>query len=179
MYFQKQILSLFTLMIALCFAPAQARNWVSATAPDFKLEDQNHKFHQLKNYKGQWVVVYFYPKDDTPGCTKEAKNFRDSQQQFNKMKIQVLGISIDSIKSHKTFAEVYKLNFPILSDSDKKVSKLYDVLVDIGPIEYAKRQTFIIDPDGVIVKHYESVNADKHAAQLLKDLPELMKNYSG
>ncbi len=175
---KKIYLFLITTLLILTASAVFAKNWTSAIAPDFKLQDQNNQWHTLKEYRGNWAVVYFYPKDDTPGCTAEAKNFRDTQKEFKNLKIQVLGISLDSIASHKTFAEANNLNFPILADANKKVSKAYDVLVDFGPIEYAKRQTFIIDPDGVIVKHYATVKADAHASQILKDLPQLMKNYA-
>jgi len=174
---QTSVTSLLLLMLFFSSALA-AKNWTSAIAPDFKLQDQNEKWHQLSEFKGHWVVLYFYPKDDTPGCTTEAKNFRDAQTAFDKLKITVLGVSIDSIESHKTFAEVYQLNFPILSDKTTQVSKKYQVLGGLWPVTYAKRQTFIIDPDGIIVKHYQKVNAAKHSQQLLTDIPELQKIYS-
>ncbi len=168
-----------TLFIIFLASPiAQAKDWTSAIAPDFKLQDQNNKWQQLSAYKGKWVVLYFYPKDDTPGCTTEAKNFRDSQAAFKKLKVSVLGVSIDSIESHKTFAEVYKLNFPILSDEATKVSEKYKVLGGLWPVTYAKRQTFVIDPDGVIVRHYAEVNAAEHSKQLLTDIPQFQKIYS-
>ena len=154
-----------------------AKNWTSAIAPDFKMQDQNQKWQQLTDYKGQWVVLYFYPRDDTPGCTTEAKNFRDAQAAFVKMKVSVLGVSVDSIESHKDFAEVHNLNFPILSDESTKVSKEYDVLGGLWPVTYAKRQTFVIDPDGIIVKHYADVKAEKHSNELLADIPNLQKIY--
>jgi len=172
-------MTLITLFSMVLFNTAiQAKNWTSAIAPDFKLQDQNQKWQQLKDYKGQWVVLYFYPRDDTPGCTTEAKNFRDAQSSFEKLKVSVLGVSIDSIESHKDFAEVHKLNFPILSDESTKVSEKYDVLGGLWPVTYAKRQTFIIDPDGIIVKHYADVKAEKHAKELLIDIPSLQKIYN-
>jgi len=175
---KKLITSLLLITIGLSFTPVMAKNWTGALAPNFKLQDQNNKWHQLSDYKGQWLVLYFYPKDETPGCTTEAKNFRDAQKQMTNLKVNVVGVSIDSIASHKSFASVHKLNFSLLSDESMEVSKTYDVLQSIGPLHYAKRQTFIIDPDGEIVKHYEKVNASKHAEQLVHDLPLLKKNYS-
>jgi peroxiredoxin Q/BCP len=169
-------LSIFCLVIF--SASLQAKDWTSAIAPDFKLQDQNKKWQQLKDYKGKWVVLYFYPRDDTPGCTTEAKNFRDTQKDFNQLKVSVLGVSIDSIESHKDFAEAHKLNFPLLSDESTKVSEKYQVLGGLWPVTYAKRQTFIIDPDGIIVKHYAEVNADKHAAELLFEIPKYQQAYA-
>ncbi len=175
----KDTISLFTILTLIFMSSLlQAKNWTSAIAPDFRLQDQNEKWQQLKDYKGKWLVLYFYPKDDTPGCTKEAQNFRDAQQDFNKLKVSVLGVSIDSIESHKSFAEVHKLSFPILSDKSTKVSKKYDLLGGLWPVTYAKRQTFIIDPDGIIVKHYDEVNAKQHATQLLADIPGFQKLYA-
>lgn len=175
-----RITVLFSLFICLTFASinSEAKNWTAAIAPDFKLQDQHSQWQQLKDFKGKWVVVYFYPKDDTPGCTVEAQNFRDTQKDFVKLGVSVLGISIDSIESHKLFSEAHELTFPILSDESKKVSKQYDVLGGFGPISYAKRQTFVIDPDGIIVKHYQDVTAAEHSQQLLEKIPELQKSYS-
>ncbi len=146
-------------------------------APAFILPDQNNKNHSLVDYHGQWVLVYFYPKDDTPGCTIEACSFRDAWKNFKDADIQVLGISADSSASHQKFAEKFKLNFPLLADVDKKVVNDYGVWVEKSM--YGKkymgiqRDSFLINPDGVIVKHYIKVKPEEHSAEILRDI----KNY--
>lgn len=143
-------------------------------ANDFNLPDQDGKYHKLSDYKGRWVVLYFYPRDNTPGCTKEACNFRDSFRELQKMDVQILGVSKDSIASHKKFAEKYNLNFPILSDEDKGVIKKYKawgIKKFMGrEFEGIFRKTYLIDPKGTIKKVYEKVNPLTHASEIIKDL---------
>ncbi len=147
---------------------------LGSPAPDFSLLDQNNKPHSLSDYKGKLVLLYFYPKDDTPGCTKQACSIRDAFPNFAKEKITVLGISTDSVKSHKKFEEKYKLPFTLLADEDKKVVKEYGVWgkKKFWGREYdgTLRTSFLISPKGVIVKIYEDVEPETHAAQVLKDL---------
>jgi len=150
---------------------------VKQKAPDFKLSDQNGKQNRLSEYLGQWVLVYFYPKDDTPGCTKEACSIRDNFPKFKKLKIIVLGISVDSFKSHAKFAKKYHLPFTLLADEDKKVVKKYGVWVKkkfMGK-EYMEtlRTSFLINPKGKIAKIYENVNPEIHIEEVLKDLKKL------
>ncbi len=137
-------------------------------APEFHLQDQNGKGHTLADHKGQWVVLYFYPKDDTPGCTKQACTFRDDIMKFRAAGADVLGVSLDDVESHKAFAEKYSLPFPLLADMDKQVAGLYDVLA-LGGL-YAKRDTFLIDPQGVVVKHYPGVKPQENSPEVLKDI---------
>ncbi len=143
-------------------------------AKDFSLEDQDGKNHSLKDYLGKWVVLYFYPKDDTPGCTKEACNFRDSFRELQKLNVVILGVSKDSVKSHKKFAEKYNLNFPILSDEDHKVISQYDswgIKKFMGrSYEGIFRNTYLINPKGIISKIYEKVNPLTHAGEIIKDI---------
>lgn len=155
---------------ALADAPA-----VGSPAPAFKLQDQNDQWHQLSDYHGQWVVLYFYPKDDTPGCTTEACAFRDSIFKFRDMGVQVLGVSLDDVSSHKEFAEKYHLPFPLLADSKHEAAKLYGVLTSHLGFKYASRETFVINPQGVIVKHYGDVDPETHSAKLLVELQTLMQ----
>ncbi|HET9679977.1 MAG TPA: peroxiredoxin, partial [Gammaproteobacteria bacterium] len=143
---------------------------VGTAAPVFKLQDQNGEWQSLADYKNQWVVLYFYPKDDTPGCTTEACNFRDAIFKFNDMNVQVLGVSLDDVESHAAFAEKYHLPFPLLADTSKKTARAYGVLSDFGPFEFASRETFVINPQGVIAKHYEDVDPETHTTILLADL---------
>jgi thioredoxin-dependent peroxiredoxin len=146
-------------------------------APDFLLPDQAGKNHQLKDYSGKWLVVYFYPKDDTLGCTKEACNFRDSIGDYQKQGISIIGISKDSVESHQKFQSKYQLNFPILSDIDHKIIETYGVW---GSKKFlgkeflgTKRKTVIVDPNGKVRKIYDNVDPKIHAAEILKDISDL------
>ena len=147
---------------------------VGEPAPDFRLQDQNGEWHTLKGYAGKWVTVYFYPKDDTPGCTKEACAFRDNIFAFEDIGAVILGISLDDVESHAAFAEKYSLPFPILSDADALVAKAYGVYKEMGTFKFAQRQSFIVRPDGQVAKHYAKVNAEKHSEEVLADLKQLM-----
>ena len=147
---------------------------VGEAAPDFRLQDQNGEWHTLEQYRGHWVAVYFYPKDDTPGCTKEACAFRDNIFAFDKLGATILGISLDDVDSHKEFAEKYSLPFSILADTQKEVATQYGVYTKIGTFEMAKRESFLIGPDGQIVKHYSKVNPETHSEEVLADLEVLI-----
>jgi thioredoxin-dependent peroxiredoxin len=147
---------------------------LGATAPDFKLQDQNGKWHELKDYRGKWVALYFYPKDQTPGCTTQACEFRDNIFAFRDAGAQILGISVDDVESHQAFSEKHGLPFSILADSDKAVTKQYGVLKTyLGTMELAKRDTFLIDPQGKIVKHYPDVDPKGHSQIVLNDIKAL------
>lgn len=143
-------------------------------APVFSLYDQNDKLHSLGDYSGKWVVIYFYPKDDTPGCTKEACGFRDLAGEYVKQGISVLGISKDSVASHKKFAEKFKLSFPVLSDESKEVIKAYGAWGEkkfMGrTFEGVLRKTFVVDPQGIIRKQYDKVNVLIHAGEIINDI---------
>lgn len=143
-------------------------------APAIKLPDQNGKIHELKDYTGQWVLVYFYPKDDTPGCTKEACALRDNFPKFKKMKAVVLGISADSVQKHGKFAGKYELPFTLLADEDKKIIESYGVWAEkkfMGRTYMGiLRNSFLIDPTGKIAKIYEGVKPELHAEEVLEDL---------
>jgi peroxiredoxin Q/BCP len=152
---------------------------VGSAAPAFSLPDQSGKKHSLKDYLGKWVLIYFYPKDDTTGCTIEAKSVRDEYPRFGKLKAAVLGISIDPVKSHDKFAKKYKLPFTLLADEEKKVVAKYGVWGEksmygrtyMGTL----RTSFLIDPKGKIVKVYEKVKPAEHVAEVLADLKALQK----
>jgi peroxiredoxin Q/BCP len=146
---------------------------VGKPAPPFKLQDQAGKWHSLSDYKGKWVAMYFYPKDDTPGCTTQACGFRDNIFAFRKEGAEILGISVDAVASHKEFAEKHSLPFTLLADSDKAVTRSYGVLKNYGVMQVARRDTFIIDPQGRIAKHYESVDPDGHSQMVLADIKAL------
>lgn len=142
---------------------------IGDAAPDFNLIDQNGKEHKLSDYFGEKIVVYFYPKDDTPGCTKEACSIRDNFTQFKENNIIVFGISYDSPRSHKKFAEKYNLPFILLSDSAKSVARLYNS----KGLFMAKRNTFLIDKEGKILKIYKKVDVSTHTESILNDFSKL------
>jgi peroxiredoxin Q/BCP len=151
---------------------------VGQLAPDFTLPDQEGKIHMLSSYRGQMVVVYFYPKDDTPGCTKEACAFRDNLPQFKKLKIPVIGISTDTSESHQKFAQKYQLPFTLLADEHKKVVEAYGVW---GVKKFmgraytgVARTSFLIDQQGKVLKIYEQVKPEKHVLEVLDDLTHFL-----
>src|ERR671933_1190498 len=142
------------------------------TAPAFKTKDANGETVNLKDFRGQKVVLYFYPKDDTPGCTKEACSFRDSFAEFERRGIRVLGVSLDDERSHRKFADKYKLPFTLLADTDHTVADLYGVY---GEKQFmgrkymgVSRKTFLIDEEGRLKKVFDKVNVDEHADEVLK-----------
>ena len=148
---------------------------VGAKAPNFNLQDQNNVTHTLSDYEGQWVVLYFYPKDDTPGCTTQACDFRDAVKRIIASKAEVFGLSLDSVASHKLFAGKYNLPFSLLADETGEVSELYDSLRNLLVYKMAKRNTFIVDPKGNIAKIYLSVDPKTHSEMVLGDLDDLQK----
>jgi len=146
-------------------------------APSFSLPDQSGKTHALKDYAGKWVLLYFYPKDDTPGCTVEACTLRDNFPKFKKMQAVVLGVSADAVKKHAKFAEKYELPFTLLADEEKEAIKAYGVWAKkkfMGR-EYMGilRNSYLIDPKGKIAKVYEGVKPKEHAEEVLADLKAL------
>jgi peroxiredoxin Q/BCP len=163
-----------TLMAITLMACAGEPPAVGSMAPGFNLQDQNGDWHDLGNYRGTWVAVYFYPKDDTPGCTTEACNFRDNIYAFKGIGAEVMGISVDDVDSHKEFSTKYKLPFTILADVGGETSGAYGVLRDYKMMQIAGRQSFLVNPEGVIVKHYSEVDPDTHTEEVLADLKTLM-----
>ena len=144
-------------------------NLIDRPAPDFKLPNQDGVPVRLSDYQGQWVVVYFYPKDDTPGCTKEACSFRNDYNKFAEQDIIVLGISYDSPQSHQVFIKKYNLPFTLLADTAKSVAALYDS----KGLFFANRKTFLIDPAGIIRFVYEKVDVTTHAEAILRKIEKL------
>jgi peroxiredoxin Q/BCP len=150
---------------------------IGQVAPDFSLPDQAGNIHRLSDYKGNYLVLYFYPKDDTPGCTTEACSFRDELPQFNKLHVPVLGMSADSVQKHKKFIEKFNLPFTLLSDESKQTLQIYGVWEEkkfmgkkyMGIL----RNTVIIDPEGKIAKVYEKVKPAEHVEEVLRDLAQL------
>jgi thioredoxin-dependent peroxiredoxin len=150
---------------------------VGDKAPAFSLPDQNNKKHRLSEYKDSWVLIYFYPKDNTAGCTKQACAIRDDFYNFEKLKMTILGISVDSVESHAKFAKKYELPFTLLADTEKEVVNLYGVWgkKKFMGREYdgTHRMSFLINPKGKIAKIYEKVNTITHAQEVLEDMKTL------
>jgi len=159
---------------ALVAAPAFATPAVGGPAPAFELLDQEGNTRRLEDYSGKWVVLYFYPKADTPGCTTESCAFRDNIFAFRAIGAEIVGISLDDVSSQKEFAEKYSLPFPLLSDAQGTVAESYGVLRNFAVMKMASRETFIIAPDGTIARHYEDVDPDEHSAEVLADLKTLV-----
>ena len=146
---------------------------VGDDAPSFTLNDAKGKTHYLSDYAGKYLVLYFYPKDDTPGCTKEACQFRDDMAQLEKLGANVVGISVDNSASHADFAKKYHLPFPLLIDTNGIVAESYNSLTNLYIVKIAKRHTFLIDPAGKIAKVYTSVDTSNHSQQIIDDLKQL------
>jgi thioredoxin-dependent peroxiredoxin len=163
------------LAIASRFAFAGNTPEAGTMAPDFSLPSENGSQVSLKDFHGKWVVLYFYPKDFTSGCTVEAHNFQRDQDQYSKRNTVVVGVSVDSAESHKEFCSKEGLNFKLLADTDHKVSTMYGSVMNFGVTQLSARNTFIIDPQGKIAKVYTSVDPKKHSEEVLAALDELQK----
>jgi peroxiredoxin Q/BCP len=153
---------------------------IGSLAPAFSLKDQYGKLHSLSDFSGRWLIVYFYPKDDTPGCTTEACGIRDHSPEFSEMKVSVVGISPDALDSHREFSEKFKLSFPLLSDTDKKTVTEYEVWAEksLYGKKYmgVKRTTFLIDPNSAVAKIYINVDPETHVEELLNDLKTITES---
>jgi thioredoxin-dependent peroxiredoxin len=148
---------------------------VGSNAPEFSLPSQEGSSVNLKDYRGKWVVLYFYPKDQTPGCSREAHNFEVDQPKYAARNAVVLGVSVDSVDSHKKFCAKEGLNFKLLADTEHKVTDSYGSLTNLVLVKIAARHTFLIDPSGKIAKAYTSVDPLKHSAEVLTELDQLQK----
>ena len=148
---------------------------VGDKAPNFILNDQNNEAHQLSDYEGRWVILYFYPKDDTPGCTTQACDFRDAVKRIIASRSIVFGLSLDSVESHKRFSDKNNLPFSLLSDEEGVAAKSYDSLNNFMGYKSAKRNTFIINPQGFLSKIYLSVDPKTHSQMVLNDLSLLQE----
>ncbi|MDP2227772.1 MAG: peroxiredoxin [Moraxellaceae bacterium] len=168
----RMIIALLSVLLSLPLS-AIAAEWVGRPAPVLSLSDQDGKTRALADFKGRWVALYFYPKNNTPGCTQEALAFRDRHEELHRAGVAVIGVSADSVASHKDFARTHKLPFTLLADEQLALSRAMGVARGIGPVGFASRETFLIDPEGTIVYHYPSVNTAKHAGQVLEDVARL------
>lgn len=170
------LFGLFAALVMLVSQVARAGELpkVGELAPDFELPDQNGVKHNLKEFAGRWLVLYFYPKDDTPGCTQEACAFRDDMHKLTALGAQVVGISVDDSSSHAEFATKYHLPFPLLADKSTEVAARYGALLNLWLFKIAKRYTFLVDPQGKIAKVYEKVDTSRHSAEIIEDLKSLI-----
>jgi len=157
-------------------AETQKQPAAGTPAPDFSLTTSDGSQISLKDYRGKWVVLYFYPKDFTSGCTMEARNFQRDLAKFEQADAVVLGVSVDTAQSHKDFCAKEGLNFKLLADPDAKVSTEYGSVMDYKGATLAARNTFIVNPKGEIAKVYIGVKPADHSEQVLKDLAELKKS---
>lgn len=162
-------------LLSLCVFQAHAGTLpaVGAVAPEFSLPDQYGSQQSLSQYRGKWVVLYFYPKDDTPGCTEQACRFRDDFAVLKILGAEVLGVSVDDPASHAEFARKHKLPFPLLSDKDGQVAAAYGSLRDLLIIKIAKRNTFLINPQGRVEKVYLGADNAKNSAEIIAALRQL------
>jgi thioredoxin-dependent peroxiredoxin len=166
------LLLIATAVILSLFFSRSAPPAEGTTAPDFRLPSQQGTV-SLGDYRGQWVVLYFYPKDQTAGCTREARNFEADQPKYAERNAVVLGVSLDSVDSHQRFCTKEGLNFKLLSDSRHTVTRAYGSLINFGVLKIAARHTFIIDPQGSIAKSYMTVDFNRHSAEVLAELDKL------
>ncbi len=172
----RRILAAFLAFVAafwMACAAAAGVPAVGSPAPEFALPDQAGRTVRLADFRGKWVVLYFYPKDDTPGCTEEACTFRDDQAALTLLGAQVVGVSLDDSASHAVFARKYNLPFPLLADTEAKVSASYGAVTNLVVAKFAKRYTFLIDPQGRIAKGYLNVDTSRHSAEIIADLKRL------
>ena len=167
----KIFVSMVVLLLSAAYAMAQITLKEGDTAPNFSLKGNDGKMHKLSSFRGKYVVLYFYPKDETPGCTTEACTFRDNISSITEDGAKVIGVSVQDVKSHEDFTKKYGLNFLLLADPEKKVVKEYGVFNDKW--DMANRVTFIIDPKGKIVKIYPKVDPKESATEVLAELKTL------
>ena len=155
------------------FARAAGAPKEGEAAPDFSLPDQNGTVRALNEFRGKWLVLYFYPKDDTPGCTQQACTFRDDLHQLSAMGAQVVGVSVDDSASHADFARKYHLPFPLLADQNGEIAERYGSILNLGIVKFAKRNTFLINPQGKVVKVYLKADTANNSKQVIEDLKVL------
>lgn len=169
------VVALAVVFVTSRFMSAKTLPATGSVAPDFSLTSEDGNQVSLKDYRGKWVVLYFYPKDFTTGCTIEAHNFQRDQAEYARRNAVILGVSLDSAESHKNFCAKEGLNFKLLSDAHHQVSKEYGSLMNFGVVQISARNTFLIDPQGKIARAFSSVNPTRHSAEMLSAIDELEK----
>jgi thioredoxin-dependent peroxiredoxin len=179
-YMWRIILLILAVVVVVVLVPRlgarSAMPKAGTSAPDFSLPSEDGTLVRLSGFRGKWVVLYFYPKDQTSGCTREAHQFQADQPKFAQRNAVVLGVSLDSVDSHKKFCAKQGLSFKLLADTDHKVTHSYGTLTNLGLVKFAARNTFLIDPAGKIAKVYTSVDPAAHSAEVLVDLDLLEKS---
>ena len=148
---------------------------VGAQAPGFSLPDQNGGLRTDADFRGKWLVLYFYPKDDTPGCTQQACAFRDDLQRLAALGAEIVGVSVNDTASHQAFATKYSLPFPLLADAQGELARRYGSLLDLGLIRFARRNTFVIDPQGRVAKVYLNANTSRNSQEVIDDLKQMIR----
>ncbi len=161
------------MLLGAALARAEPMPAPGSPAPAFTLPDESGTPRRLEEWRGKWLILYFYPKDDTPGCTAEARAFRDQATALTTLGAQAVGVSLDTSASHRAFADKHQLNFPLLADAEGTVARQYGALNNFGVVKFARRISFIIDPEGRIARTYPDVDAAGHAAQIVGDLKAL------
>ncbi|MBN8762817.1 MAG: peroxiredoxin [Thiobacillus sp. 63-78] len=159
--------------VALWMLRPDARRAEGSKAPGFALQDQNGRTHHLDDYAGRWLVLYFYPRDDTPVCTREACRFRDDLDTLEQLDAAVVGVSVDSTRSHADFSRKYGLPFPLLSDPGGRTARAYGSLLNLGVMHVARRHTFIIAPNGYIAARFDHVDPARHVEEVRDALRSL------
>lgn len=163
---------IYTLFLFISFnALANVNQWEGVPLADFSLQNQNGKTLTNADFKGKWLVVYFYPKDKTPGCTVEAQNFTDDYSKYKALNADIVGVSYDDVSSHKEFSDLYEMPFSLLADTDARLSKAMKV-DRILPWPHANRQTFLVNPQGIIAHHFKEVKPSNHSQELLTVLKQ-------
>jgi len=170
---KKLALSLLALLMVSLLAFAVDQPAVGTKAPAFNLQSQDGSAISLDQLQGKWIVLYFYPKDLSRGCTIEAHNFQRDQEKYQQKNAVILGVSMDNVDSHKEFCAKEGLNFKLLADTDQKISEKYGSVMEYQGKIYSARNTFLIDPTGVIKKVYTKVNPVSHSEEVLADLQQL------
>jgi peroxiredoxin Q/BCP len=157
------------------FAHAAEMPKAGQPAPAFSLPDQDGKTRTLAEFRGRWLVLYFYPKDDTPGCTEQACTFRDDWQRLSALGAEVVGVSVDDVTSHFSFAKKYSLPFPLLADTSGEVAGRYGSVYRLGPVKFARRNTFLVNPQGEVAKVYLSADTSRNSREVIEDIQRLKK----
>jgi len=172
------VAGLIALVVGSRFLSGTAMPASGSAAPEFTLNSQDGTEVSLKDYRGKWVVLYFYPKDFTSGCTMEAHNFQRDQAEYARRNAVILGVSVDNAESHKKFCAKEGLNFKLLADTSHQVSKQYGSLMNFGVAQISARHTFLIDPEGKIVRTFASVNPTRHSPEMLATIDKLVSEVS-
>ena len=167
------MIALFALVVGSRVLSAKELPQPGSAAPEFSLSSQEGSQVSLKDHRGKWVVLYFYPKDFTSGCTVEAHNFQRDQAEYARRNAVILGVSVDSADSHREFCAKEGLNFKLLADTSHEVSKQYGSLMNFGVAKISARNTFLIDPQGEIARAFSSVNPARHSAEMLSAIDQL------